>query len=115
MLYEFKSKATGTVVMTGPVAERMLAIIGKDAGPKGIITVEQLGPAIEALQQAVERDRAEGQPPETNEPADRDGRDGRDDTAADSHRAVSLSQRAWPLLEMMNAARSANQPITWGV
>jgi hypothetical protein len=112
MLYEFKSKATGTVVMTGPVAERMLAIIGKDAGPKGIITVEQLGPAIEALQQAVDRDRAAGQPPETNEPADGEGRD---DPAVDSQRSVSLSQRAWPLLEMMNAARNADQPITWGV
>jgi hypothetical protein len=110
MLYEFKSKATGTVVMTGPVAERMLAIIGKEPGPRGIVTVEQLGPAIEALQQAAELDRAAGQPPEAGEPVGRDGE--RDE---DPRRAVSLSQRAWPLIEMFTAARAAKKDVTWGV
>jgi hypothetical protein len=110
MLYEFKSKAAGTVVMTGPVAERMLAIIGKEPGPRGIVTVEQLGPAIEALQQAVARDRAEGQPPE---PAEEEAGE-RDDGAA-RQRSVSLSQRAWPLIELFSAARAADKPVTWGV
>ena len=59
MLYEFKSRATGTVVMTGPVAEQVLAIVGKAPGPQGIFTVEQMGPAIAALQAAVERERTE--------------------------------------------------------
>jgi hypothetical protein len=40
MIYVFKSKATGTVVMTQPVAEKLLAIIGKSPGQQGIITVD---------------------------------------------------------------------------
>jgi hypothetical protein len=104
MLYEFKSKAAGTVVMTAPVAERLLAIVGKAAGPKGIFTVEQLGPAIAALQAAVERERSEAPPP-----AD-DG-----DRTRDPSRAVTLAQRAWPLVDLLRAAQRAEQVVTWGV
>lgn len=102
MLYEFKSKATGAVVMTGPVAERLLAITGKDAGPTGIFTVEQMPAAIAALQAAVAREKAEGTP---------------DDAAAapGAPRAVSLAQRAWPLIDMLRTAHRKGQPITWGV
>jgi hypothetical protein len=102
MLYEFKSKATGTVVMTGPVAERMLAIIGKTPEQQGIVTVEQLGPAIVALQQAVAIDRTGANPDE------------RDDDDEGPHRPVSLAQRAFPLIEMFIAARAAGRDVTWG-
>lgn len=104
MLYEFRSKAAGTVTMTGPVAERLLAIVGKDPGPKGIFTVEQMGPAIAALQAAVEREKAEGSP---------DG--GEDDERRDGPRAISLAQRAWPLVDLLKAAMKADQVVTWGV
>jgi hypothetical protein len=125
MLYEFKSKATGTVVMTGPVAERMLAIIGKEPGARGIITVEQLGPAIEALQQAVAQERAEGAAgdQDTGRNDGRHGEYGGDwaagaggaDDRDDPRRSVSLAQRAFPLIEMFTAARAADRDVTWGV
>ena len=107
MLYEFKSKATGSVVMTGPVAERLLAIVGKEPGPKGIFTVEQMPAAIAALQAAVERDKAE-------RAAEPDATDA-DERPRDAPRAVSLSQRAWPLIDMLRTAHRAEQPVTWGV
>ena len=103
MLYEFKSKATGSVVMTGPVAERLLAIVGKASGPKGIFTVEQMGPAIAALQAAVEREKTEAAAPDDAE------------APHDGARAVSLAQRAWPLIDLLRAAQKAEQPVTWGV
>ena len=105
MLYEFKSKATGSVVMTGPVAERLLAIAGKAPGPRGIFTVEQMGPAIAALQAAVAREKAE------SAGADEDA----GDRHADGPRAVSLERRAWPLIDMLSAALRAEQPVPWGV
>ncbi len=104
MLYEFKSKATGPVVMTGPVAERLLAIVGKAPGPKGIFTVEQMPAAIEALAAAVAREKAEAAPGEDEDERPRDG-----------PRAVSLAQRAWPLIDMLKSAHAAEQPVTWGV
>ena len=49
MLYEFKSRRTGTVTMTQSVAERLLEIMGKTPGPAGIITVEQIPVQVTAM------------------------------------------------------------------
>jgi cyclopropane-fatty-acyl-phospholipid synthase len=103
MLYEFKSKATGNVVMMQPVAERILGIVGKTPGPTGIITVAQMPAAIAALEAAVAEER--GQP--AVEEQDEDGRE--------RPRRVSLGQRAWPFLEMLRDALRAEKDITWGV
>ena len=104
MLYEFKSKAAGTVTMTGPVAERLLAIVGKAPGPTGIFTVEQMDAAIAALEQAIALERAERGTDDADGPLDPDGR-----------RAVTLAQRAWPLVDLLKAARTADKVVTWGV
>jgi Fe-S cluster assembly ATPase SufC len=105
MLYEFKSKATGNVVMTGPIAERLLAIVGREPAAKGIFTVEQMPEAIAALQAAVERERAESSQTEAEA----------DERTREAMRSVSLAQRAWPLIDMLRTAHAAKQPVTWGV
>lgn len=69
MLYEFKSRATGSVVMTQPVAERVLEIIGKEPGPKGIVTVDQMPEAIAALEKAVAEERARQAQADAPDPA----------------------------------------------
>ena len=53
MLYKFKSKNAGDVIMLEPNGRKVLEIIGKDAGPKGIILPEQMPAAIQALQDAI--------------------------------------------------------------
>ena len=106
MLYEFKSKATGPVVMTGPVAERLLGIVGKTPGRQGIFTVEQMEPAIAALQAAIDREKAEGPVQEDDDP---------DRRPPEATRPVTLAQRAWPLMDMLRTAHKAGQPVTWGV
>ena len=55
MLYKFKSKATADLVMLQPNAEELLKIIGKAAGPTGIITVAQASAAIAAIQAEIQR------------------------------------------------------------
>ena len=57
MLYEFRSRATGTVTMVGKSAEQVLQIIGKPVEPTGIITVAQIPAAISALVTAAEREQ----------------------------------------------------------
>jgi len=106
MLYEFKCKATGTVTMTGAVAEQVLRSAGKEPGPQGIFTIEQLGPAIASLQAAVDRERAEDNTP---------GKPLAADSGNEAPRAVSLAQRAWPFIEMLRAAQAAGKVVTWGV
>jgi hypothetical protein len=53
MLYKFKSKNTGDVIMLEPHGRQVLEIIGKEAGPKGIILPEQMPAALLALRAAI--------------------------------------------------------------
>ena len=57
MLYEFRSRATGTVVMTADIAEPLLRAIGKLPGRTGIVTAAQLPAAIDSLERAVAASR----------------------------------------------------------
>ncbi len=109
MLYQFKSRATGSVFMIQSVAEHVLAIIGKEPGQTGIITVEQIPAAVAALHKAVEESKAAPQ-------------DTRESTAdvdpnADDQEglAVSLAQRAYPFIEMLEEAHRGGKDVTWGV
>jgi len=104
MLYEFKSKAGGTVVMTQPVAEQLLEIIGKAPAPAGVFEPAQMPEAVRKLQAAV---AAEAPP----SPEDDDAHE----AEAPMSRKVSLRQRAWPLLDLFKAAIAAKQRVTWGV
>ena len=100
MIYKFKSKATGDLIMTQPVGERVLSLIGKPASAQGIIEVDQMPAAIGALESAVAA--------ESPEPADGD------DQGSAKADAVSLRQRVWPMVEMMKRALAEKQPIVWG-
>lgn len=107
MLYKFKSKAAGDVIMTEPVGDRLLRIVGRDPAPQGIFLPEQMPAAITAMESAIaaeeaERERAEAEAAEEGaSPPPREG--------------VSLRQRAWPLIEMMRRAHGADREIVWGV
>ncbi len=102
MIYKFKSKAAGDVIMLGPNGDQVLGLIGKDPAAKGIIEPAAMRAAIAALETAIAAEEAAKADP-CNE---------RDDTPRDR---VSLRQRAWPLVEMMKRAQAANREIVWGV
>jgi Domain of unknown function (DUF1840) len=110
MIYEFKCRATGSVVMTQAVAERLLEIISISPGPKGIITVSNMPMAIQALEKAValdkEQSKARGN---SDQPEDKDK------NTPEAVQPVSLAQRAFPFVEMIRAAFAAQKDITWGV
>lgn len=112
MLYKFKSKGTGDLIMLQPNGRRMLQIIGKiSAGDgdadKGIILPEQMPAALAALttavaQEATDRKAALARALERNETPPR-------------FEAVSLRQRALPLMEMLQRCEKAGHAIVWGV
>jgi Domain of unknown function (DUF1840) len=122
MLYEFKSRATGTVIMTQDAAERILRIIGKTPQSKGVILPEQMAAAITALQTAIALER---QTPASSGNADRStlgratdrGTGGTSGDPADVEPiepAISLGQRAFPFLAMLRQAQAGGKEITWG-
>jgi len=109
MLYIFKSKAAGNLVMLQANGERVLRIIGKDAGPKGIVLPEQMPAAIDALEQAIAAEESGAAPPAQPEPVDAN-----DKEAVGADR-VSLRQRAVPFIDMLKRCHKADKEIVWGV
>jgi len=101
MIYKFKSKATGDLIMLGPNGDQMLRLIGREPSARGIVDVEQLPAAIAALRDAVRDDEAQA---EAGDDEDRPGRN-----------AVSLRQRLWPVIETFERALAAKEPVVWGV
>lgn len=107
MLYKFKSKAAGDVIMTQPVGDALLRSIGREPAPKGIFEAADLAAAIGALEGAIaadEKARAEAEAEARAEGRTLGPREG-----------VTMRQRAWPLVEMMKRAQAAKQDIVWGV
>lgn len=107
MLYKFKSKAAGDLIMLEPTGRRMLQIVGKDPGPKGIIQPAEMPAAIAKLEAAiaqaeseqraaVDEAKARGEVPPTFD-------------------AVSLRQRAVPFIDMLRRALKENKDVVWGV
>ncbi len=110
MMYRFKSRDDADVVMTQPVAERMLLAIGKEVSKEGILLPDQMPDALTALQQAVGADDTSRAGQHDH---DRDDDARHDDDHAPSGDAVSLRRRVWPLVEMIKRAQAAGVPVTW--
>jgi hypothetical protein len=108
----FQSPASGDVIMFGDVAQRMMKLMGKEVTDKGIVTVEQLPDVIARLKAAIEEDKrqraglTDEDLPRT-EPAVGGG--------ANSRPFVTLTQRAVPLLELLEWSLKKKKPVVWGV
>ncbi|MGM9488247.1 DUF1840 domain-containing protein [Ideonella sp. YS5] len=107
MSYVFKSKATADLLMLQAHGDQLLRLIGKEPAARGIIEPAAMPAAIRALEEAVVQDeasRAQAVAPTPDEDGSATGGD-----------AVTLRQRAWPLLEMLKGAHAAAREIVWGV
>jgi len=110
MIVIFQSQAAGDVIMFGDVAYRLMEVMGKEPAATGIVTVEQLPDTIARLKTAIARDKesraglSEDDLPQTEEAPD------------GSKRAyVSLTQRAVPLIELLEWSLKKQVPVVWGV
>jgi hypothetical protein len=107
MLYKFKSKAAGDLILLEPQGQQFLTLIGKTPAPQGIIEPEHMPKAITDLQEAVrlvEADQARqvAEAQAQGQPAPQFG-------------GISLRQRSKPIIDMLQRCHKADQPIVWGV
>lgn len=114
MIVTFQSPASGDVIMFGDVAKRMMKLMGKEPTDQGIVTVEQLPDAIARLKAAIEEDKQQraGKSPEDLPQTEPDGSGGR---GQGSRPFVTLTQRAVPLLELLEWSLKKQKPVVWGV
>ena len=111
MLYKFKSRATADVIMLEPNGRQLVQIMGKEPGGSGIVTAQQIPAAIAAIEAAIadeEQRRAQAR-----EAAEADtGEDGQEAGEAPPE-AVSLRQRATPLLDMLRRSAAEGREVVW--
>ncbi len=110
MLYKFKSKVTGDLIMLEPNGRQVLTLIGKgdaDALVKGILQPADMPGAIAALEQAVAQDDDAQQQRQRDAQA-AGAAQPRSDT-------VSLRQRVVPFIDMLRRCQKADKEIVWGV
>jgi hypothetical protein len=110
MLYKFKSKATGDLIMLEPNGRQILRIVGKDdtdSLAKGILLPADIPAALQALEAAIHADdnlqqqhaqqaRVRGEEPLQSE-------------------RISLRQRAAPFVEMLKRCLKEDHELVWGV
>lgn len=88
MLVRFVSSETGELLMFAEAAKALLRALGKETSARGVFTQPEMAAAAQLLKDAV-------------------ARAGREDVAADDAEeageepVVTLDQRAWPLIDML--------------
>jgi hypothetical protein len=109
MLYKFKSKVCGDIIMLEPQGRQILTIWGRDASTlqqPGILLPADIPAAMAALQAAVAQDEAQ----RTQAAQAAQGGE-----ASGLAPGVSLRQRAVPLMDMLQRSLKADKEIVWGV
>ncbi|MFC5513665.1 DUF1840 domain-containing protein [Massilia jejuensis] len=113
MLITFKSKAYPDVMMYQDHAKRILDLLNKE--PEiGVITSAEAERAVQLLEHEIEESRK-------HPPTDEVAQDIKahhiedDDPEHEQVQMVSFSTRAYPMLEMLRAARDHKCDILWGV
>jgi hypothetical protein len=102
MIYKFRSKSTGDVIMMGPHADQMLHVLGREPAAQGIIDVEAMPEALARLKAAVEADdAARAAAAESDDVPMPEG--------------IALHRRLWPMIQMIEASLADGHPVVWGV
>ena len=114
MLITFTSKAASEVMMYKEHAKRILDLLHKDIN-RGVITAAEAPQAVAIL----EKEIAESRLHQASDDVQRDihahhGEVG-DDSDHEGMEVVSFATRAYPLLEMLRAAKAGGHDVLWGV
>jgi hypothetical protein len=112
MLITFKSKAYPNVMMYQDHAKRILDLLHKDSD-RGVITAQEATQAVKLLENEIEESRKHQATDEMEQ--DVRAHQGDEDTEHEPIEVVSFSTRAFPLLEMLRAARDQQTDVLWGV
>jgi len=117
MLFKFKSKTCADLIMLEEGGKLVLALIGKESGPTGIIEVTEMAVAVEKLENIL-RDHELGEHAAPIEQSKNNKGEKSSNGGSDKNEAldpITIKQRIIPFLEMLKRSKSNGQPIVWGV
>ena len=104
MLVTFSTKAAADITMFGDVATRLLKLMGQSGGVPGALLAADLPAAVGRLKDAIAiaGDEPAGNPSLHPE-----------EDAEKAPPPVSLRQRAFPLIKLLESAARANADVVW--
>ncbi len=111
MLYKFKSKATGDVIMLEPQGRQILQLIGKSPDAKGIVLSDEMPAAIQALREAVAQEEEALAAAEHAQ----NSQEGAQTSVQSASGSIRLKQRVVPFIDMLQRAHRENVDVVWGV
>ncbi|MBC3810066.1 DUF1840 domain-containing protein [Undibacterium aquatile] len=112
MLIIFKSKAAAEIVMYKEHARRILDLLNKDV-EQGIITTAELPAAIASIEAAIAESKIHSVSTEVAH--DVNAHQNENDDEHEKPATVSFATRAFPVLEMLQAAQKMQKDVVWGV
>lgn len=112
MLFKFKSKVAGDLIMLEPNGRRVLEIIGKDSSMAGILLPAQIPAALSALASAIKEEGAAIEKAKRNLNANSSDADC---AAPNTSHVIPLRQRTLPFVELLKRCLKADAEIVWGV
>ncbi len=110
MLFRFKSKVTGDLLLLDPHGRRLLKVMGKADDEKGIIQVKDMPSCIAAIEKAIEEEAKAMSSSKQGE-----GRSEADQESDSKAQTVYFKHRALPMLEMLKQCHAGEVPIVWGI
>ncbi len=114
MLITFTSKAAAEVLMYKEHAKRILDMLGKDVS-RGVITSAEATQAVAVLEKEIEESRKHAASADVERDVHAHHGEAGDDKDHEGMEVVSFGTRAYPLLEMLRAAKAGGHDVLWGV
>ena len=111
MLITFRSKAAADVVMYQEHAKRIFSLLHKSP-VQGVITATEATQAVATLEQEIAKIRLH---PAADDDIQAPRSDIGDDSEPEEIQIVSFATRAYPLLQMLRAAKNGGHDVLWGV
>ena len=113
MLVVFRSKATDSIYMFDQVAKQLLKLMGATGVIPGGLNPEDVPPALERLERAIERIKADMNSETAALPADNEDWNAEDDKDLDRQPPVDIAVRAVPLISMLRRAAAGHAEVVW--
>lgn len=104
MLVKFETTAFGSITMFGDVAIKLLKLMGHSGTVPSAIMPEDIPEALQRLRTGIAREEAAA----TDELATEVENE-------EEGQYVSLRNRAFPLIELLEAAEEENVPVMWTI
>jgi hypothetical protein len=106
MLVRFKSTATDSINMFGDSAQQLIKMLGGSGNVPGAISAADIPAALSRLRQQLQTLAAVEASQASNGKED-------DEDDKDKQPSVALSARAQPLIDLLERAGKAGEPVMW--